>query len=113
MILKSGTYRQTDTLFLELLSQIRINHYRYACGIQIEDNYVLTGGKTDKSWRKVLNYNRRGHVQPLADLNVGRVDHACGKFESVEGITVSFENPSITNVEHNRPQKKSLLIPIF
>ena len=92
MILKSGTYRQTDTLFLELLSQIRINHYRYACGIQIEDNYVLTGGKTDKSWRKVFNYNRRGHVQPLADLNVGRVDHACGKFESVEGITVSFEN---------------------
>ena len=79
----------------------------------MEDNYVLTGGKTNNSLRKVLNYNRRGNVQPLADLNVGRVDHACGKFESVEGITVSFENPSITNVEHNRPQKKSLLIPIF
>ena len=98
MILKSVTYRQTDTLFLELFSQMKINHYRYACGIQMEGNYVLTGGKTDKSWRKVLNYNRRGHVQPLADLNVGRVDHACGKFESVEGITVSFENPSIINV---------------
>ena len=98
MILKSVTYRQTDTLFLELLSQMKINHYRYACGIEMEGNYVLTGGKTDKSLRKVLNYNRRGHVQPLADLNVGRVDHACGKFESVEGITVSFENPSIINV---------------
>ena len=70
----------------------------------MEDNYVLTGGKTDKSWRKVFNYNRRGHVQPLADLNVGRVHHACGKFESVEGITVSLENHSIFNVEYNRPQ---------
>ena len=40
--------------------------------------------------RRVVSYNKTGHSKSLADLSVARYDHACGKYENDEGVTVSF-----------------------
>ena len=69
-------------------------YFRYSCGIQTDDEFVVTGGYDESSegWalRRVISYNKTGHSKSLADLSVARYDHACGKFENDEGVTVSF-----------------------
>ena len=68
--------------------------FRYACGIQTDDEFVVTGGWDESSegraLRRVISYNKTGHSKSLADLSVTRYYHACGKFENDEGVTVSF-----------------------
>ena len=61
------------------------------CGIQHGDEYVITGEHDEetKAWRKVISFSRNGSVRTLPYLNIGRVQHACGKFENHDGVTVS------------------------
>ena len=61
---------------------------RLACGIDLGDSYVVTGG--EKSLQRVAQYSLTGEVTYLADLQQGRHFHACTSFIDDNGITVSF-----------------------
>ena len=66
---------------------------RFACGIELEDKYILTGGYNaeDIPKKNVSQYNESGNVSHLASMNTGRAQHACGKFVNADGETVSYE----------------------
>ena len=76
------------------------HYFRAACGIQIDDEYVVTGGYDDtsegKALKRVISYNKTGYSKTLADLSVARFSHACGKFVNNERVNVSIKltNPS-------------------
>jgi len=51
----------------------------YACGIEDEDSYYITGGGPGYSIR-VTRYFMDGSYQDMPNLNTGRHHHACGYF---------------------------------
>ena len=59
-----------------------------ACGIDLGDSYVVTGG--GYSLQKVAQYSLSGEVTYLADLQQGRFLHACTSFVDDNGVTVSL-----------------------
>jgi len=59
-----------------------------ACGIDLGDSYVVTGGWY--SLQKVAQYTLSGEVTYLADLQQGRIRHACTSFRDHNGVTVSL-----------------------
>ena len=59
-----------------------------ACGIDLGDSYVVTGGVN--SLQKVAQYSLTGEVTYLADLQEGRAVHACTSFIDDDGVTVNF-----------------------
>ena len=64
------------------------NHKRsQACGIDLGDRYVVTGGEF--SMKKVTLYSLTGNPTDLADLQEGRERHACSSFLDSNGVTVS------------------------
>ena len=58
-----------------------------ACGIDLGDSYVVTGGYY--SLQTVAQYTLAGEVTYLADLQQGRHYHACTSFID-DGVTVSL-----------------------
>ena len=60
--------------------------------------YIITGGKKGAIHRhnntlilkSVKKYRINGTTETLPDLNVGRFNHACGKFDNDDGATVSL-----------------------
>jgi len=56
-----------------------------ACGIDLGDSYVVTGGSYSK--QKVAQYTLTGEVTYLADLQQGRYGHACTSFINDNGVT--------------------------
>ena len=64
------------------------NHKRsQACGIDLGDRYVVTGGEF--SMKKVTLYSLTGNPTDLADLQEGRERHACSSFLDSNGEMVS------------------------
>ena len=61
--------------------------FRQACGIDLGDKFVVTGGFFSKN--KVAQYTEAGAVSYLPSFMTGRYDHACSKFINVDGDTVS------------------------
>ena len=66
-----------------------------ACGIEVEDFYIVTGGigrigRSKKALSKVAKYSQSGLVEYLPDLNQRRAYHACSSFISDSGETVGF-----------------------
>ena len=59
-----------------------------ACGIDLGDSYVVTGG--EYSLQRVTQYSLTGEVTYLADLQQGRFYHACTSFIDDNGVTVSL-----------------------
>ena len=59
-----------------------------ACGIDLGDYFVVTGGFDGKD--TVAQYSETGFEKYLAKLNQGRHHHACSKFVDENGKTVSF-----------------------
>ena len=59
-----------------------------ACGIDLGDSYVVTGGFYSK--QKVAQYSLAGEVTYLTDLQQGRDRHACTSFIDDNGVTVSL-----------------------
>ena len=75
-----------------------------SCGVDMGDQYVVTGGKqeviggwdagtqmytrTPKGLRKVGLYNDYGFVRNLPDLVLGRYNHACAGFQDINGDMV-------------------------
>ena len=60
---------------------------RLACGIELDDKFVVTGGLYSK--KKVAQYTEAGAVSYLQSLKTARYDHACSKFVNEDGDTVS------------------------
>ena len=60
----------------------------WACGIDLGNNYVVTGGYY--SLQRVARYSLAGEVTYLADLQQGRYYHACTSFIDDNGVTVSL-----------------------
>ena len=58
-----------------------------ACGIELDEEYVVTGGYWSE--QRVTQYNVSGHPTYLADLLTGRYWHACSKYTNQNGETVS------------------------
>ena len=59
-----------------------------ACGIDLGDSYVVTGGEFSR--QTVAQYSLTGEVTYLADLQQGRYLHACTSFIDDNGVTVSL-----------------------
>ena len=72
------------------LQLCNISYCRSACGIDLGDSYVVTGGYY--SLQRVAQYSLIGEVTDLADLQQGRHYHACTSFIDDNGVTVSFVN---------------------
>jgi len=65
---------------------------KYACGIELGDHYVVTGGYDwdipEGALNTVAKYSQSGLVDYLPSLNQRRNDHACSSFISDSGDTV-------------------------
>ena len=70
------------------LQLYNISYCSYACGIDLGDSYVVTGGVN--SLQTVAQYTPSGEVTSLADLQQGRYLHACTSFIDDNGVTVSL-----------------------
>ena len=77
------------------LQLYNISYCSSACGIDLGDSYVVTGGW--HSPQKVTQYTLTYEVTYLADLRQGRHYHACTSFIDDNGVTVS----SIVNIMKN------------
>ena len=82
--------------------------YSRACGLEVGDHYVVTGGvnhgttlgrarqrrtppvAVDDALHVVAKYSQTGFVEYLPALNQGRYDHACSSYISDSGETVGF-----------------------
>ena len=62
--------------------------FRYACGIEVDDKFVVTGGYFTQT--KVAEFTEAGAVTYLPSLKTGRWYHACSKFVTDDGDTVSL-----------------------
>jgi len=64
----------------------------WACGIELGDHYVVTGGRDIDAPEYALNtvakYSQSGLVDNLPSLNTRRYQHACSSFISDSGDTV-------------------------
>jgi len=63
-----------------------------ACGIEVGDHYIVTGGwdynAPENALNTVAKYSQSGLVDYLPSLNQRRYDHACSSFISDSGETV-------------------------
>ena len=71
-----------------------------ACGLEIDDKLVVTGGQLSKT--KVTEYTEDGAVTYLPSLKTGRYAHACSKFVTDDGYTVSGYYKGETNKSERR-----------
>ena len=69
------------------LQLCNISYCRDACGIDLGDSYVVTGGQ---NFQTVAQYTLAGEVTYLADLQQGRASHACTSFKDDNGVKVSL-----------------------
>ena len=77
---------QGNCVLLKMLSNLY--YCSDACGIDLGDSYVVTGGEF--SWHKVTQYSLSGEVTYLAELKWGRYRHACTSFIDKNGVKVSL-----------------------
>ena len=65
-------------------------HYRAACGIEVGNYLVVSGGRddSDDSLATVAKYSQSGLVEYLPSLNQKRDLHACSSFINDGGETV-------------------------
>ena len=74
--------------------------FRLACGIELDNKFVVTGGKFSNT--KVAQYTEAGAVTYLPSLKTGRYAHACSKFVTDDGYTVSGYFNGKTNKSERR-----------
>ena len=76
-----------------IVTRIDLTSFRYACGVEIGDKYIVTGGMNgSKFWtaiNTVAEYSQSGFVKYLTPMNTPRRSHACSKFVTDNGDTVS------------------------
>ena len=68
------------------------NKLRMACGIEIDENFIVTGGLDESAQDGALNtvakYSQMGLVEFLPTLNERRAGHACASFLNDKRQTV-------------------------
>ena len=68
-------------------------HCRAACGVEVDDTFIVTGGLDYSAPHRALNsvvrYNSQGVSKVLPSLTVGRFGHACGSYLNDNGQRVS------------------------
>ena len=68
--------------------------YRYACGVEVGDRYIVTGGyepsEDDGALETVAEYSQTGFVRYLPNMIQGRYWHACSSFNNGGGETVGI-----------------------
>ena len=72
-------------------------YYRYACGIENGEKFVVTGGSNVKT---VAEYSQSGFVKYLTPMNTARKGHACSKFVTEDGDTVSQFINHVKDYQH-------------
>ena len=58
-------------------------NYRWACGIEMEEKVIITGGALNSGLvasDKAIVYNDDGFVEDLPSLRLGRWGHGCGHY---------------------------------
>ena len=71
----------------EFFIKLCLTLFRYACGIEIDVKFVVTGGYTRQT--TVAEFTEAGAVRYLPSFKAGRYNHACPKFVNDDGDTVS------------------------
>ena len=74
--------------------------FRYACGIEVDNKFVVTGGYARQT--TVAEFTEAGAVTYLPSLKTGRYAHACSKFVTDDGYTVSGYYKGETNKSERR-----------
>ena len=66
--------------------------YRYACGVAVGENYIITGGyepsEDDNALKTVAEYSQTGFVRYLPNMIQRRYRHACSYFTNENGEKV-------------------------
>ena len=70
------------------------HHPRAACGIELSEVLVVTGGMETQS--RVTAYNEDGFLADLPSLGQGRYNHACGHFVNTDNKMVG-NLPTLTS----------------
>ena len=77
-------------------------HCRWACGIEVGDHFIVTGGEDSSApegtLRTVAKYSQSGLVEYLSSLNQRRFNHACSSFVRHDGETVGFKWQNINTI---------------
>ena len=64
-----------------------------ACGVEVDDTFIITGGYDSSAPGEALNsvvrYNSQGESEVLPSLTVRRFDHACASYLNGDGKRVS------------------------
>ena len=64
-----------------------------ACGVEVDDTFIITGGHDisapDWSLNSVVRYNSQGESEVLPSLTVRRRGHACTSYLDEDGKRVS------------------------
>ena len=74
--------------------------FSYTCGIEVDDKFVATGGYFTQT--NVAEFTEAGAVTYLPSLKTGRYAHACSKFVTDDGYTVSGYFNGKTNKSETR-----------
>jgi len=63
-----------------------------ACGVEVDDTFIITGGldydAPDKALNSVVRYNSQGESEVLPSLTVRRLGHACASYLNGDGKRV-------------------------
>ena len=64
-----------------------------ACGVEVDDTFIITGGfdrfAPDGALNSVVRYNSQGESEVLPSLTVRRYHHACASYLNGDGKRVS------------------------
>jgi len=65
------------------------NETDLACGVEVDDTFIITGGEDDSApdWalNSVVRYNSQGESEVLPSLTVRRRNHACASYLNGDG----------------------------
>ena len=65
--------------------------FRYACGVEIGDDFIVTGGVDQTGAVDTVGlYSQSGFVRWLTPMNQARRSHGCTTFVTESGDTVTF-----------------------
>ena len=66
-------------------------YFSGACGIELEDTVILTGGVIDSKERTTVSiYDKDGWVRDLPNLKTVRKNHGCGHYIDDSNKLVSY-----------------------
>ena len=74
----------------------QLYYYSQACGIDLGDSLVITGGYWGTGQKTVTEYTEDGQHKELPEMNTGRHYHGCSSF--VDGANNIVSNSLLTQI---------------